>query len=284
MRHLQLPHGPTLSMPVLGLGTWRFGESSATRAVEIAAVRSAIELGYRLIDTAEMYGEGGAEEVVGAAVHEALRAGAVTRDELIIVSKVYPHHASVAGIRAACDRSRRRLGLDHIDLYLLHWRGEHPLADTVAGLRAMQEARHIRRWGVSNFDVDDMQELAAIGQDCAVDQVWYSLGQRGPEFSLLPWLRARAMPLMAYSPIDQGRAATDPLLESIAAERGVTGAQVALASVLSQPGVVAIPKATSLEHLRENLAAAELVLGDVEARAVDARFPKPQRKTPLAMN
>ena len=200
MRHLPLPRSATpLSLPVLGLGTWRFGESRATRAAEIASVRTALELGYRLIDTAEMYGEGGAEEVVGAALDDAVRAGDVRRDEVVVVSKVYPHNASLAGTRAACDRSRRRLGLDHIDVYLLHWRGEHPLADTVEAMQGLVAAGQVRRWGVSNFDVDDMEELAAIGADCALDQVWYSLGERDPEFALLPWLRARDMPLMAYS-------------------------------------------------------------------------------------
>jgi hypothetical protein len=178
-------------MPALGLGTWRFGESRATRAAEIASVRTALELGYRLIDTAEMYGEGGAEEVVGRALDEAVRAGDVRRDEVIVVSKVYPHNASRAGTRQACDRSRRRLGLDTIDVYLLHWRGEHPLDETVDALRHLASDGHIRRWGVSNFDVDDMEELAALGDGCAVDQVWYSLGQRDPEYALLPWLRAR---------------------------------------------------------------------------------------------
>jgi len=286
MRDLPLPGAaaPT-SLPVLGLGTWRFGESRASRAAEVAAVRTALELGYRLIDTAEMYGEGGAEEVVGQALAEAIRAGDVRRDDVTVVSKVYPHNASRAGTVAACDRSRRRLGLDRIDVYLLHWRGEHPLADTVAALRGRVSAGAIGRWGVSNFDVDDMDELVGLGgDDCALNQVWYSLGQRDPEFALLPWLRAHAMPLMAYSPIDQGRAAGDPLLAELAAARGLTAAQVALAAVLARPGVIAIPKATGAAHLRENLAAAELVLGADELEAIARRFPPPDRRRPLAMN
>ena len=285
MRHLPLPGGSTpLSLPVLGLGTWRFGESRASRAAEIASVRTALELGYRLIDTAEMYGEGGAEEVVGAAVNEALRAGDLRRDELVVVSKVYPHNASRDGTAAACDRSRRRLGLDTIDVYLLHWRGEHPLEETVGAMHALAADGRIRRWGVSNFDVDDMEELAATGAGCATDQVWYSLGERHPEFALLPWLHARGMPLMAYSPIDQGRAARDPTLRQIAEARGLTAAQVALARLLAEPGVVAIPKASGAAHLRENLAAADVVLAPGELQAIDQRFPRPARKAPLAMN
>jgi diketogulonate reductase-like aldo/keto reductase len=285
MRHLQLPGGQTpLSMPVLGLGTWTFGDSRATRASEIGSVRTALELGYRLIDTAEMYGEGGAEEIVGTALNDAMRAGDVGRDEVIVVSKVYPHNASRAGTRAACERSRRRLGLDSIDVYLLHWRGQHPLEGTVEAMQALMAAGHVRRWGVSNFDVDDMEELVTISPDCALDQVWYSLGERDAEFALLPWLRARGMPLMAYSPIDQGRAAADPVLRQIAQARGLTAVQVALASLLAQPDVIAIPKASSAAHLRENLAAADVELSAAERQAIERRFPRPVRKAPLAMN
>jgi len=285
MRHVRLPGQKTpLSLPVLGLGTWRFGESQSTRAAEVASVRTALELGYRLIDTAEMYGEGGAEEVVGTALRDAIRAGDVRRDEVFVVSKVYPHNASRPGTRQACDRSRRRLGLDSIDVYLLHWRGDHPLAGTVDAMQQLAADGHIRRWGVSNFDVDDMEELAALSDDCALNQVWYSLGQRDPEFALLPWLRQRQMPLMAYSPIDQGRAARDPVLRKIAESRGLTAVQVALAAVLAEPDVLAIPKATGAAHLRENLAAAELALDAAELQAVERRFPRPARKKPLAMN
>ena len=285
MRHLQLPRATTtLSMPVLGLGTWKFGDSRSTRAAEIASVRTALELGYRMIDTAEMYGEGGAEEVVGAALNEAIRAGDVRRDEVIVVSKVYPHNASRAGTQAACDRSRRRLGVDSIDVYLLHWRGQYPLEETVEAMQALIAAGHIRRWGVSNFDVGDMEELSAISEDCALNQVWYSLSERDPEFSLLPWMRARSIPLMAYSPIDQGRAAADAVLKQIADERGVSAVQVALASLLAQPDVIAIPKATSATHLRENLAAVDVVLTPAEVQAIDRRFPRPVRKAPLSLN
>ena len=285
MRHLRLPQGTTsLSLPVLGLGTWKFGDALSARKAEIASVRTALELGYRMIDTAEMYGEGGAEEVVGIALNDAIRAGDVRRDEVIVVSKVYPHNASRAGTRAACDRSRHRLGLDSIDVYLLHWRGQYALEETVESMRALAAAGHVRRWGVSNFDVDDMEELAAIADDCALNQVWYSLGERDPEFELLPWLRERNMPLMAYSPIDQGRAAAEPVLRQIADARGLTAVQVALAGVLQQPGVIAIPKATGAAHLRENLAAVDVVLSAAELQAIEQRFPRSVRKAPLAMN
>ena len=206
------------------------------------------------------------------------------RDEVTIVSKVYPHNASRAGTRAACDRSRKRLGLDHIDIYLLHWRGEHRLGETVEALAHLQAAGSIQRWGVSNFDVEDMEELVAISEGCAVNQVWYSLAERGAEFALLPWLRAQRIPLMAYSPIDQGRAARNPVLNRIGAARGLTAVQVALARVIAQPGVIAIPKASRAEHLRENLAAANVTLNEEDLQAIDKRFAPPHRRVPLAMN
>jgi len=281
MKTLSLPDGSTL--PTLGLGTWRMGESRSARAAEVAAVRNAIELGYRLIDSAEMYGEGGAEEVVGQAVAEALRAGDVQRDELFVVSKVYPHNASRKGTVAACERSCRRLGLDLIDLYLLHWRGEHALADTAAAMHALQQAGRIAHWGVSNFDVDDMDELMAVAPDCATNQVYLSLSQRGPEHSLLPWLRRHAMPLMAYSPIDQGTLARHTALAAIGAPLGLTAAQLALAWVLARPGVVAIPKAVKTQHLRDNIAAAQVSLPADTLQRIDMLFPPPKRKTALAM-
>ena len=288
MRQTALPDGTPL--PVLGLGTWRLGEDAAARRDEIRTLHAAIAMGYRLIDTAEMYGEGGAEQVVGQAVADAVRAGDVDRQALYVVSKVYPHNASRRGTVAACERSLKRLGLDHIDLYLLHWRGSHPLQDTAAAMQALVAAGKIRHWGVSNFDVDDLQALAALpGQDepgapgCAANQVYYSLSERGPEFSLLPWMRERQMPLMAYSPIDQGALVADPALAAIARPRGLTAAQVALAWISSQPGVLAIPKAGTLQHLQQNLAAGAVALDASERQAIEARFPRPRRKTPLAM-
>ena len=284
MQHVRFPDGSTC--PSLGLGTWRMGESKRERAAEVAAVRLALEIGYRVIDTAEMYGEGGAEELVGQALTEALRAGTVTRDEVFVVSKVYPHNASRQGVREACERSRRRLGLGRIDLYLLHWRGSHRLADTVAGFDALIERGYIARWGVSNFDVDDMQELVGVkgGEACAANQVYYSLGERGAGFDLLPWLQRHAMPLMAYCPIDRGRIAGDTALQQVADRHGATATQVALAWVMQQRGVMAIPKAVREAHLRENLASASLQLSAEDLAAIDRRFPPPRAKTALAMS
>lgn len=288
MRQTTLPDGTPL--PVLGLGTWRLGEDAGTRRDEIRTLHAAIAMGYRLVDTAEMYAEGGAEQVVGQAVVDAIRAGDVEREALYVVSKVYPHNASRRGTEAACERSLKRLGLDHIDLYLLHWRGNHPLQDTVAAMQALVAAGKIRHWGVSNFDLNDIQALADLLRQgeagvpgCATNQVYYSLSERGPEFSLLPWMRERQMPLMAYSPIDQGALIADATLAAIARPRGLTAAQVALAWISSQPGVLAIPKAGTLQHLQENLAASAVELDASERQAIEARFPRPRRKTPLAM-
>ena len=283
MKTVSLPDGTPI--PVLGLGTWRMGESASRRVREVAAVRRAFELGYRLVDTAEMYGEGGAEEVVGRALADAVRAGTVARADVFVVSKVYPHNASRRGVAAACERSRRRLGVDVIDLYLLHWRGGEPLRETVAGFEALREQGRIGAWGVSNFDVADLQELAGVpgGEGCAANQVYFALSERGPEFELLPWQRARGLPLMAYSPIDQGRLATHASLQRLAARRGVTPAQISLAWLVGQPGVVALPKAVGEVHLRENLASTDIVLDAGESAELDRLFAPPRRKTPLAM-
>ena len=284
MKTVQLPAGG--AMPALGLGTWRLGESAARRQAEVAALRQAIALGYRLFDTAEMYGEGGAETVLGEALRGAIGAGEVTRDDLFIVSKVYPHNASRRGAVAACERSLARLGLDHLDLYLLHWRGTHPLAETLQAFGELQAAGRIRRWGVSNFDRADLRELVALGggADCAANQVWYSATQRGVEFDLLPWQREHAMPLMAYSPIDQAALARHGALEAIGRRLDASAAQVALAWLLRGDGVVAIPKAVTPAHLRENLAAAELTLDPAALGEIDRAFAPPRRKTALAMN
>jgi len=283
MNTVKLPDGSLL--PALGLGTWHLGESADRRAQEVAALRLALELGYRVIDTAEMYGEGGAEEALGQALAEALRAGTVAREQLFIVSKVYPHNASRAGVAAACERSRRRLGLDRIDLYLLHWAGPHPLHETVAGFEALQSRGHINHWGVSNFDTDDMMALAAVpgGERCAANQVYYSPSTRGPEFDLLPWQRARSMPLMAYCPLDQGDLAGDPLLQRIAERHGASASQVALAWLIARGGVMPIPKALREPHLRANLAAADLVLNEADLSEIERHFPAPRRKQALAM-
>jgi len=283
MNTVTLPDGTKL--PALGLGTWHMGESARARRDEVAAVRLALEIGYRVFDTAEMYGEGGAEDVLGQAFAEAQRAGTVAREELFVVSKVYPHNASRAGVAAACDRSRKRLALDRIDLYLLHWPGPHPLSETIAGFEGLQTRGHIRHWGVSNFDTADMGELVALpgGERCAANQVYYSPSTRGPEFDLLPWQRARSMPLMAYCPLDQGDLGGDAVLQGIAARHAATASQVALAWLIAQGGVMPIPKAVREAHLRANLAAADLVLDEADFSEIDRRFPAPRRKQGLAM-
>jgi diketogulonate reductase-like aldo/keto reductase len=267
------------------LGTWQYGENTAQRAAEVAALRAAFEIGYRVIDTAEMYGEGGAETVVGRALAEALAAGVVKRDEVFIVSKVYPHNASESAMRRACDASRRRLGVDCIDLYLLHWRGAVPLAETLAGFEALRQRGWIARFGVSNFDVADLEELAALpgGAACAANQVYHSLSERGPEFALLPWQQARRMPLMAYSPIDQGALVRHRALADVAQRHGATPAQVALAALLALPGVMVIPKSRQVSRLRENWDSQRLPLDAADRAALEKALPPPKRKRPLAM-
>ena len=283
MNTIRLPQGETL--PSIGLGTWRMGESARSRRAEVAAIRLAVEIGYRAFDTAEMYGEGRAEQVLGQALDDALRSHAVRREELFIVSKVYPHNASRAGTVAACERSLKRLAFDHIDLYLLHWPGTFALSETVAGFEALQAAGRIRHWGVSNFDLEAMQSLVGTpgGERCARNQVYYSLSERGPEFDLLPWQRQRAMPLMAYSPVDQGVLAHDRGLARIGERVGATASQLALARLMAEPGVMVIPKAVREAHLRENFAACERVLAPDDIAAIDKLFPSPQRKSALAM-
>ncbi len=271
--------------PSIGLGTWRMGESASRRRAEVSAVHAAIEMGYRVIDTAEMYGDGGAEEIVGSAVAECLRAGIVRREELFIVTKVYPHNASMAGTVAACERSLRRLGLDSVDCYLLHWRGSVPLAETVAAFEDLRLRGRIRHWGVSNFDLDDMEELlvTAGGQRCATNQIYYSLSARGPAFALLPRQEARGIVTMAYSPIDQGALARNAGLRAIAARLAITSAQLALAWLMAQPGVMAIPKSLDLGRLKENRGSREIELSPADLAALDRAFPPPGGKTPLTM-
>jgi diketogulonate reductase-like aldo/keto reductase len=283
MKTVTLPNGE--AVPSLCLGTWHVGEAAGSRRREIAAVRLALELGYRAIDSAEMYGEGGAEEVVGQALAEALRAGSLRREDVFIVSKVYPHNASRGGTVAACERSLQRLQLEQIDLYLLHWRGQHALADTVAAFEHLRERGRIRHWGVSNFDTADLRELAALpgGATCVANQVYYSLSERGVEFELLPWQRARQMLLMAYSPLDEGRLARHGGLQRIAERRGLTAAQLALAWLLAQAGVMTVAKAVSEAHLRENYAAGQLKLTAQDMKDLECEFPAPRRRKPLAM-
>lgn len=282
-RHVTLPCGETV--PALGLGTWRMGESAASRRREVAAVRLALELGCRLIDTAEMYGDGGAEEVVGAALAEAFAAGTLKREDVFVVTKLYPHNASRAGTPAACERSLRRLGLEAIDLYLLHWKGSHALSQTVEAFEALRAAGRIRHWGVSNFDARDMDRLWRVpgGDRCASNQVYYSAGERGVEFDLLPWMRERGLPLMAYCPIDQGKLARESSLKRVGARHGLSAAQAALAWLLREPGVIAIPKATRPEHVREIFTLPEVPLTAADLADVDAALPPPAGPAPLAV-
>src|SRR5665213_159585 len=230
--------------PSLGVGTWRMGESAGKQRAEVAILRAAIELGYRVIDTAEMYGEGGAEEATGRAIGDALRAGDVRREALFVFSKVYPHNASRKGTIAACERSLARLGLDYIDCYLLHWRGAVPLVETVQAFETLRDQGRIREWGVSNFDLDDMRELIAVegGHRCVANQIYYSLTAQGAAFDLLPWQRSRGIVTMAYSPIDQGALASNALLRPLAERLGATPAQIVIAWLLAQSGVMAIAK------------------------------------------
>lgn len=283
MPMVTLPDGARV--PALGLGTWRMGEQARSRRHEVDAVRLALELGYRLIDTAEMYGEGGAEEVVGEALAGAIADGVVTRDEVFVVTKVYPHNASRKGVAEACGRSLARLRLDHVDLYLLHWPGSHPITETIAGFEALAASGRIRRWGVSNFDAKGMSRIwrASGGTGCAVNQVYYSASQRGIEHDLLPWQREHAVPTMAYCPIDQGALATDQAFTEIGARHGVSAAQAALAWVIREPDVIAIPKAVSAPHLRDNFAAAGLRLTARDLTEIEIAFPPPDGPEPLAM-
>jgi len=269
----------------LGLGTWRFGESTRSAPQEIDLIYRAVQIGYRLFDTAEMYGEGGAERVLGHAIARALGESGVHRDQLRVVSKAYPHHGDAAGLKRACDASRRRLQLDTIDLYLLHWRGDVPLAETVRGFEQLQQLGWIRHWGVSNFDVADLDELLALpgSAACAANQVYYSLSQRGVEFELLPRMRHQRMALMAYCPIDGGSIATHTRLLKLAASLNISGAQLALAWLLHQPGVMAIPKAAREAHLLENWQSRDIAVPAGARAELEALFPKPTGKRRLAM-
>jgi diketogulonate reductase-like aldo/keto reductase len=275
IRTVRLPDGQFA--PCLGQGTWRMGEDSSARAAEIAALRRGVELGLTLIDTAEMYGDGGAERVLG----EALRG---LRDQVFLVSKVYPQNAGGAALRRACENSLKRLATDRIDLYLLHWRGGVPLKATVDGMKSLQREGKIRGWGVSNFNTDDMDELAAAGgTDCATNQILYNLLRRGPEFDLLPAMARREIPAMAYSPIEQGRLPKTGALADIALRLGATTFDIALAWVLRRPDVIAIPKAATIDHVTANRRALDVALDAEALAALDRAFRPPSRKTPLAM-
>jgi diketogulonate reductase-like aldo/keto reductase len=276
MKGILLPGGE--AVPALGQGTWQMGDSAAARAEEIATLRLGLELGLRLIDTAEMYGDGRSESLVGEAI-------AGRRDEVFLVSKVYPHNASRRGAVAACERSLQRLGTDRLDLYLLHWRGSVPLAETLEAFQALQRAGKIRHYGVSNLDLADMQELLALpgGAAVATDQLLYNLARRGVEWDLLPWLRAHAMPVMAYSPIEQAQLLRERRLIDFACRHGMTPAQAALAWLLAQDGVIAIPKTSERARLRENARALQIRLSADQLAELDRLFPPPTAAVPLEM-
>jgi diketogulonate reductase-like aldo/keto reductase len=276
MRTVKLPSGERI--PVLGQGTWHLAEVAARRDEEVLALRRGLDLGMTVIDTAEMYADGEAEKLVGEAI-------AGRRDEVFLVSKVLPHHATARGTVAACEGSLRRLGTDRIDLYLLHWRGQVPLADTIEAFGRLQQAGLIRYWGVSNFDTPDMKELTALpgGPAVATDQVLYNLSRRGPELNLFPLLRELRVPIMAYSPIEQGRILGHPVLREIAELHHATPAQIALAWVLRRDDVCAIPRASRLEHTNENRAAADIQLDQADLSQLDQEFPRPERVRPLEM-
>lgn len=276
MRNFRLPSGQAI--PVLGLGTWRMGEDKRQRQSEIDALRHGLDLDISLIDTAEMYGEGRAEEVVAEAIAD-------RREEVFLVSKVYPHNASRRGAIAACERSLKRLKTDYLDLYLLHWRGSVPLAETLEAFQALQQSGKIRSYGVSNFDVEDMEEARELqgGTAIATNQVLYNLMRRGIEWDLLPWCRQRSMPIMAYSPLEQGRLLRNRTLKTIAQQRSVTEAQIAIAWLLHHENVIVVPKSSRIAHVDQNRAALDLKLSDEELAALDVEFPHPTKPVPLEM-
>jgi diketogulonate reductase-like aldo/keto reductase len=277
MRTISLPSGKVV--PVLGQGTWGMGEKSERRQDEVAALRQGLDLGMTLIDTAEMYAEGGAEEVVAEAI-------AGRREEVFIVSKVYPHNATIRGAVAACERSLRRLNSDYLDLYLLHWRGLVPLAETFEVFQRLKESGKIRDFGVSNFDVSDLEDASDYlgGEAIATDQVLYNLAHRGVEWDLLPWCRKYSISVMAYSPIEQGRMLDDTALKAIASRHQATPAQIALAWLLRQDGVIAIPKSSRPEHIRENHASLNIILTENDLTDLDREFPPPLAKKQLEMS
>ncbi len=275
MRSCKLPSGA--AMPVLGLGTWRMGESPRIRAQELDAIKYGIELGYPMVDTAEMYGDGTAEEIVGEAM-------VGRRDSLYLVSKVYPHNATRAGAIAACERSLKRLRTDRLDLYLLHWRGSARIEETFEAFHRLRAAGKIRDFGVSNFDRDDMEDAAKLDKGPnGSNQILYCLSRRGPEYDLLPWMREHGIPCMAYSPLDQGRLLNKPALKKIADGVGCTPAQLALAWVLAQPGVVTIPKSMSRERVKENFGAIDVRLSKEPLAELDKAFPPPKGRQSLEM-
>ncbi|MDK4449871.1 aldo/keto reductase [Enterococcus casseliflavus] len=272
------------SVLAVGMGTWHMGDDPAKEKAEIDALQAGIKAGAAVIDTAEMYGEGNAETLVGKAIQP------FTRGDLYLISKVYPWNASADELPKALDRSLARLGTDYLDLYLLHWRGDVPLAETVDALEAAKASGKIRAWGVSNFDVADMEELLRLenGDQCAANQVLYNLGARGIEYDLFPWQAEAEIPVIAYSPIAQGdrlghHFKNDEVLKELAEAKGCTIFQLLLAWTLRQPHVLAIPQTSDSLHMLQNIEACKIVFSQSELAAIDARFPAPTKKQPLAM-
>ena len=276
MKRIPLPCGETV--PALGQGMWNIGNSAAQRQEEIATIQRGIDLGITLLDTAEMYGEGLSESLVGEAI-------AGRRDRVFLVSKVYPHNASRSAMRKSCEASLRRLRVEALDLYLLHWAGDVPIAETVQGFQDLQRAGKIRHWGVSNLDIDAMRDLWRTpgGDACQVDQVLYNLGERGIEWDLQPRLRERRVPVMAYSPLDEGRLLRNRALAAFAQEHGSTPAQVALAWLLAQEQTIVIPKSASVQRVEENARALQIRLSREQLRELDDLFAPPSGPVPLAM-
>ena len=276
MKTLQLKSAREI--PILGQGTWRMGEKASQKQAEIDALRLGIDLGMTLIDTAEMYGEGGAEKIVAEAI-------APRREEVYLVSKFYPYNASYQGLIAACDRSLSRLKTDYLDLYLLHWRGSVPLSETLSGLQHLKQAGKILDYGVSNFDTDDMEAGLSLpgGQEIVANQVLYNLMRRGIEWDLLPWCKERNLAIMAYSPVEQRAFVDDSKLKDIAAKHNSTSTQIALSWLLHQDNVISIPKATNPKHVKENRAALDIKLTKEDLQKLDLAFKPPSRKMSLAM-
>ncbi|MEL6439390.1 MAG: aldo/keto reductase [Cyanobacteria bacterium J06621_8] len=276
MKILSLPSGQAI--PILGQGTWRMGEKSSQKQAEISALKLGIDLGMTLIDTAEMYGDGGAEKIVAEAIAD-------QREEIYLVSKFYPYNASYSGVIAACDRSLSRLKTDYLDLYLLHWRGSIPLSETLSGLRHLKQAGKIRDFGVSNFDLNDMAKAAALpgGEEIISNQVLYNLKHRGIEWDLLPWCQKQSIPIMAYCPVEQQAFIGDRRLETLAAKHRATPTQIALSWLLHQDQVISIPKATNPNHVRENRAALDLELSPEDLKEIDRAYQPPSRKMSLAI-
>ena len=277
MDHIgQFPDGSQVL--TLGQGTWNMGDSAVTRGEELRALRTGIDLGLNVIDTAEMYGDGRSEILVGEAIEG-------RRDKVFLISKVLPSHASRHGTKEACEKSLKRLNTDYLDMYLLHWQGRHPFEETVAAMLELVEEGKIRQWGVSNMDVEEMERFYTIpgGRTCAADEVLYNLVRRGVEYDLLPWCAERRMPLIAYSPVEQGRLLQNRVLAEIADRHHVAPPQIALAWVLRRPGVIAIPKASTVKHVQENFKSLFVHLDEEDLAQLDRAFPAPERKVPLEM-